>query len=257
LLGLDDKIAALGTGDVLLVVIAVAVLLGLRHATDPDHLTAVSTLIACGDERSGRRAGSLGLSWGLGHATTLIAFGLPIVLFNGYLPRALQQGAEVAVGVVIVTLALRLLLRWRRGCFHAHLHQHDRSGHRHLHAHERPRAEAAAPDRHDHAHPQRLGRSPLQAYGIGLVHGMGGSAGIGLLLLAAIPNHVEGLVALVVFAFFTAVSMAIASTSFGFALSRGPVLRRFAAIAPALGVLSLLFGTWYALGALEAVPYYF
>jgi hypothetical protein len=56
---------------------------------------------------------------------------------------------------------------------------------------------------------------------------------------------------------FTAVSMAIASTSFGLVLSRGPVLHRFAALAPALGILSLAFGTWYALGALEAVPYYF
>jgi hypothetical protein len=97
----------------------------------------------------------------------------------------------------------------------------------------------------------------LQGYGIGLIHGMGGSAGVGLLLLAAIPSHVEGLVALVVFAFFTAVSMAIASTGFGLVLSRGPVLRRFAKLAPALGVLSLAFGAWYALGALQAVPYFF
>src|SRR3954466_10233507 len=96
--GLDDKIAALGTGDAFLIVIAVAVLLGLRHATDPDHLTAVSTLIASGEEQSGRRAGILGLSWGLGHATTLVAFGLPIVLFDDYLPDPVQQGAEVMVG---------------------------------------------------------------------------------------------------------------------------------------------------------------
>ena len=254
--GLDDKIAALSTGDAFLLVIAVAILLGLRHATDPDHLTAVSTLIASGDEQSGRRAGILGFSWGLGHATTLIAFGLPIVLFDSYLPEPVQRGAEVAIGVVIVALGVRLLVRWRRGYFHAHLHEHGGSAHRHLHAHERPHGNLPAP-RHDHAHAERLGRTPLQAYGIGLVHGMGGSAGVGLLLLAAIPSHVEGLVALAVFATFTAVSMAIASTSFGFVLSRGPVLRRFVALAPALGILSLAFGAWYALGALEAVPYYF
>jgi hypothetical protein len=103
----------------------------------------------------------------------------------------------------------------------------------------------------------RLGRSPLQAYGIGLLHGIGGSAGVGLLLLAAIPSHVEGALALVVFACFTAVSMAVASTTFGFALSRGPALRGFATVAPALGTLSLAFGAWYALGALGAVPYGF
>lgn len=255
MIGLDDKIAALGTGDAFLIVIAVATLLGLRHAADPDHLTAVSTLIASGEKQNGRRAGVLGLSWGLGHATTLIAFGLPIVLFNGYLPAAVQRTAEVAVGVLIVVLALRLLIRWRRGYFHAHLHQHDGDFHRHLHVHERPPPKRA--DSHKHRHAPSLGRSPTQAYGIGLVHGMGGSAGVGLLLLAAIPSHVEGLVALVVFALFTAVSMAIASTSFGYVLSRGPVLRRFVTAAPALGVVSLAFGVWYALGALNAVPYYF
>lgn len=253
--GLDDKIAALGTGDAFLIIIAVATLLGLRHATDPDHLTAVSTLIASGEERSGRRAGILGLSWGLGHATTLVALGLPIVLFDRYLPAPVERAAEAAVGALIVVLALRLLIRWRQGRFHAHLHAHDGDVHLHPHAHPRPHPEGAGSHRHGHA--GSLGRSPLQAYGIGLLHGIGGSAGVGLLLLAAIPNHVEGLVALVVFATFTAASMAIASTSFGYALSRGPVLRRFVAVAPALGVVSLAFGVWYALGALSAVPYYF
>jgi len=248
--GLDDRIAALGTGDTFLLVIAVAALLGLRHATDPDHLTAVSTLIASGEGQNAKRAGILGLSWGIGHATTLIALGLPIVLFNGYLPERVQEAAEFAVGLLIIALAVRLLVRWRSGRFHAHLHAHGTSSHRHLHSHHLDAA-------HEHAHAKGLGRSPLQAYGIGLIHGVGGSAGVGLLLLAAIPNHVEGIAALVVFAAFTALSMAIASTTFGLALSRGPLLRGFATAAPALGTLSLAFGAWYALGALGAVPYFF
>jgi ABC-type nickel/cobalt efflux system permease component RcnA len=256
LFGLDDKIATLNTGDAFLIVIAVAILLGLRHATDPDHLTAVSTLVASGDDHGAKRAGTLGLSWGLGHASTLFLFGLPIVLFNQYLPHRLQQGAEVAIGLVIIALAARLLVRWRRGYFHSHQHRHAAESHGHLHMHERPHPANDAAG-HDHAHAGTLGRSPLQAYGIGLVHGIGGSAGVGVLLLAAIPDHVEGVVALLLFAIFTAVSMAIASSSFGYALSRGPVLRRFVSLAPVLGVLSLAFGVWYALGALNAVPYYF
>jgi ABC-type nickel/cobalt efflux system permease component RcnA len=248
--GLDGKIASLGTGDALLIVIAVAALLGLRHATDPDHLTAVSTLIAGGERQSARRAGILGLSWGAGHATTLIALGFPIVLFNEYLPKPAQEAAEFGVGLLIIALAVRLLVRWRRGRFHAHLHPHGGDIHRHLHAHDSSAA-------HEHGHEVGLGRSPLQAFGIGLIHGIGGSAGVGLLLLAAIPSHVEGLVALVVFAAFTAISMGIASTTLGLALSRGPVLRGFATVAPALGALSLAFGAWYALGALGAVPYFF
>jgi len=226
--GLDESIAALSTGDVFLVVAGVAVLLGLRHATDPDHLTAVSTLIAGGEGRSARDAGRLGFVWGLGHATTLFVFGLPIVLFNSYLPDAVQRGAEAAIGVLIMALALRLLIRWRRGELHSHEH-------------------GAA----------RRARTPLQAYGIGLMHGMGGSAGVGVLLLAAIPDHAVAVVSLLLFALFTAASMAVASTTFGWTLSRGPVLARFVTVAPALGALSLAFGAWYSLGALNAVPYYF
>jgi High-affinity nickel-transport protein len=223
--GLDDQIANLGAGEAFLVVAIVAILLGLRHATDPDHLTAVSTLVA-GDRADTRGAGRLGLAWGLGHATTLFAFGLPIVLYRSYLPETLQTAAETLIGLVIVALAARLLLRWRES---------RRGADRHLHA----------------------ARSPLQAYGIGLVHGIGGSAGVGVLLLASIPDHVEAVAALGLFAAFTAVSMSLASTSFGWVLSRGAVQRSFVSVAPALGALSLAFGVWYSLGAVQAVPYVF
>lgn len=232
-------------------VLAVALLLGLRHASDPDHLAAVSTLIASEPEEGTRRATRLGLAWGLGHASTLALFGLPIVLFQGYLPDTVQRGAEALVGLVIMLLAARLLARWRLGHFHAHPHRHGDVEHRHLHPHD----EHAA--RHDHAHePEvRLGRSPVQAFGIGMVHGMGGSAGVGVLLLATIPNELEAVAALFVLALGTAVSMAALSSAFGYAITRGPVFRRMLAFAPAMGVLTLAFGGWYALGAVGAVPY--
>jgi cytochrome c biogenesis protein CcdA len=226
--GLDEKIASLGSGEAFVLIALVAVLLGLRHATDPDHLTAVTTLIAGDHAHDHRKARSLGFVWGLGHATTLFAFGLPIVMARSYLPDPVQRGAETAVGILIIGLAVRLLVRWRAGAFR------DGPGHRHSH-----------------------GRTPLQAYGIGLVHGMGGSAGVGVLLLAAIPDRAEAVVALALFAACTAVSMALASSTFGYALTRPPVLRRFATVAPALGALSLTFGVWYSLGALNAVPYLF
>ena len=253
MLGLDERIAAIGSSGSLLVVAVVAVLLGLRHATDPDHLTAVSTLVASDREHGTRRARALGLAWGLGHATTLFAFGLPIVLFDEFLPEPVVQAAEVAIGLVIIALALRLLLRWRGGHFHSHPHEHPGAGrHRHLHGHA-----AEHPDLHEHRHHSPPARTATGAYGIGLVHGMGGSAGVGVLLLAAIPVAATGVLALTLFALCTAISMALASSSLGYALSRGPVARRFGALAPALGTLGLAFGAWYALGALGAVPYYF
>jgi ABC-type nickel/cobalt efflux system permease component RcnA len=235
----------------LALVLAVALGLGLRHASDPDHLAAVSTLIASEPEDGTRRAGRLGLAWGLGHATTLALFGLPIVLFHAYLPDAVQRGAEALVGLMIMVLAARLLVRWRRGHFHAHPHRHGDTEHRHLHPHGHEGA------RHDHAHePEaRLGRSPEQAFGIGLVHGIGGSAGVGVVLLATIPNQAAAVGALMIFALGTAVSMAALSSALGYAITRGPVLRRMLAFAPAMGALTLAFGGWYTLGAVGAVPY--
>ena len=243
--GLDDWVAHFSDGATLLVICAVAVLLGLRHATDPDHLAAVTTLIASGQERTKRAAARLGLIWGLGHGTSLFLFGLPIVLFKAYLPEPVQQGAEASVGVVIVALAIWLLVRWRRGAFHLHAHAHPGGRHMHLHDHSK-----------SHRHSVRT-RSPLQAYGIGLVHGMGGSAGVGILLLAAIHNRGVAVAALALFALFTAVSMSLLSTGFGLTLSSDAARRSFNRLAPALGVGSLLFGIWYALGALTIAPYYF
>jgi len=248
--GLDHSIAQLAGGHTLPVVLAVALLLGLRHATDPDHLAAVSTLIASDPDHGRRQAGRLGLAWGLGHATTLVAFGLPIVLFDSYLPGLLQRAAEFAVGLVIIALAVRLLLSWRRGRFHAHVHRHGATEHRHLHPHGQ-----AAHHAHSHETAPLLGRSPRQAYGIGLVHGMGGSAGVGVLLLAGISNKAEAGAALALFGLAAALSMASLSSGFGYALTRGPVARRLLALAPGLGAVTLVFGLWYALGALNAAPY--
>ena len=246
--GLDEWITQLGNNGIMAFV--VALLLGLRHATDPDHLTAVSTLFL-GDARNGpRRATVLGLAWGLGHATTLFAFGLPVVLFRRYLPDPVQRAAEAAIGLVIVALAIRLLIRWHRGYFHVHPHSHGSVQHAHPHAHEHPHA-AASPLPHVHPHAEGIGRTPLTAFGIGMVHGVGGSAGVGVLLVGAVSSQVQGVLALVVFAGATAVSMALVSTAFGHALARGTVKRRLAELVPILGAASLLFGVWYSLGALR------
>jgi ABC-type nickel/cobalt efflux system permease component RcnA len=256
MLGLDDRIADLGAGGGIVAALIVALLLGLRHATDPDHLTAVTTLMMSEDERGARRAGRLGLAWGAGHGTTLFAVGLPVVLFDRFLPGWLQSGLELAIGGVIVALAVRLLLRWRRGYFHAHPHTHEGVRHAHPHVHEAKPAEPH-PHVHDHAHGPELGRSPAAAFGIGLVHGAGGSAGVGVLLVAAVPGMAQSVAALGVLAVGTAISMATVSAVFGHALARGPLARRFELAAPAFGTVSLLFGVWYALAALDAVPYAF
>jgi ABC-type nickel/cobalt efflux system permease component RcnA len=246
--GFDELIASLGGSGVMTLV--VAALLGLRHATDPDHLTAVSTLFLANERYGPRQATALGLSWGLGHALTLFAFGLPVVLFRQHLPGSLQRAAEAAIGVVIVALAIRLLTRWRRGCFHLHAHSHGSIQHAHPHAHEHSRGAIHAME-HTHPHAERLGRSPVAAFGIGMIHGVGGSAGVGVLLVGAMSGRAEGALALLVFAAGTAASLALVSTVLGYALAYGGFQRRLGELLPVLGALSLLFGVWYSLVALQ------
>jgi ABC-type nickel/cobalt efflux system permease component RcnA len=239
--GLDDRLAAFADGGSIWIVLAVAVLLGLRHATDPDHIAAVSTLVANGRDRAGRRAGELGLAWGLGHGLTLFAFGLPILLLDSYLPERAQQAAETAIAVVIVYLAVRLLVRWRRGAFHEHVHTHGDVDHSHVHV----------------GHSHRHARGRLGAFGIGLVHGMGGSAGVGILLVASIESTALSVASLALLAVFTAVSMTMLSGGFGRALVTRPVAGAFAGVAPVLGTASLAFGVWYATAAWSLAPYPF
>lgn len=244
--GLDEWIATFSDGTSILLVMLVGVLLGLRHAADPDHLAAMTTLIAGTRERATRTAAKMGLAWGLGHGTTIFVFGLPIVIFGRYLPERAQQVAETVVAAVIVYLAVRLLMRWRRGTLHVDLHDHDGIEHAHLHGH----------DRAGHAHGHRQ-RTALGAYGIGLLHGMGGSAGVGILIVAAVDSMVLSVLALVLLAIFTAVSMTILTTGFGRVLVSRPVARAFNGVAPGLGTASLAFGFWYAAAAWSLMPYPF
>lgn len=251
--GLDGWLAELGAGGLSLA-LAVAFLLGLRHATDPDHLAAVSTLVLGAERDRAWRAGVLGLAWGIGHAATLVALGLPLVLLGRNLPDAVRRAAEVGVGILIIILAVRLLRRWRRGHFHSHPHTHGALRHTHPHLHEHG-VEAQHPVAHRHRHLDSLGRSPLSAFGIGLVHGIGGSAGAGLLLVTAAGERGQAAAALLVFAAGTAVSMALVSGAFGYALARRSVARTLSRVVPVFGLLTLLFGIWYALAALQVVPY--
>src|SRR5918996_6359768 len=233
MLGLDDWIAGFSEGASVAVVLLVGVLLGLRHATDPDHVAAMTTLVASGREQAARSAARLGAWWGIGHGITLVLLGIPILLAERFAPERVQQGAETAVAALIIFLALRLLVRWRHGYFDLHAHPHPEREHRHA------------------------VRTPLGALGIGLVHGIGGSAGVGILLLATIPSETVAVASLLLLALFTAVSMAIVTVGFGLTLTARPVARASNALVPALGAASLAFGLWYAAAAWSLLYYPF
>ena len=231
----DEWLTGLFEGAPLLVALGVALVLGLRHASDPDHLVAVTSLVAS-DHADSRRAVTLGAWWGLGHAAMLLAIGLPLIAFKSELPVWLESGAEKAVGVVIGVLAGRVLWKWVRGDYRLDRHRHhprDDGAHRHLHR---------AGEGHDH---QQV-RTPRQAFGIGLLHGLAGTGAVVLLLIAALPTRLEAAAALAVFAPMSIVSMAALTGVFAWVLTRPviePLYRRI--LIPVLGVFGLAFGLWY------------
>ena len=239
--GLDAWLTGLFAGAPLLVALGIAFVLGLRHASDPDHLVAVTSLVAA-DDGGTRSATRLGAWWGLGHAATLVLLGVPLIVFKSALPPWLESGAEKAVGVVIVLLALRVIWKWARGQYRAGRHAHAaaprdvpaQEAHRHL------RSEAEPRHRHHRV------RTPRQAFGIGLLHGLAGTGAVVVLLLAALPTRLEAALSLAVFAPMSVLSMAACTTAFAWVLTRPliePVYR--SVLIPALGLFGLTFGLWY------------
>lgn len=235
----DAWLTGLLDGAPLLVALGVAFLLGLRHASDPDHLVAVTSLIAA-DRSDTRAAARLGAWWGLGHAAMLVLIGLPLILLKSELPAWLEAGAEKAVGVVILALAARVSYKWVRGDYRVAPHSHPVTTsrpdgrHRHLWRRRHP----------DHAHAKA--RTPRQAFGIGVLHGLAGTGAVVLLLIAALPTQVEAAAALAVFAPMSVVSMAGCTGVFAWILTRPviePVYRTV--LIPTLGLFGLMFGLWY------------
>lgn len=245
----DAWLTGLFSGASLLVALGIALVLGLRHASDPDHLVAVTSLVAAdgGDRRAATR---LGVWWGIGHAGTLLVIGLPLIFLKSELPAWLESGAEKAVGVVILVLAARVMFKWMKGDYRAGAHEH-----RPVHHHHQPDAPAddAGHTRRRHlrrgtgGHVHRHIRTPQQALGIGMLHGLAGTGAVVLLLIAALPSQFEAAAALALFAPMSVLSMAVCTSLFAWVLTRPivePVYR--AVLIPALGLFALSFGAWYA-----------
>ena len=230
---LDSLLTGLFDGAPLLVALGVAFLLGLRHASDPDHLVAVTSLVAAEDGDT-RKAARLGAWWGVGHAAALLAIGVPLIAFKTELPAWLESGAEKAIGAVILVLAARVIYKWARGDYRATAHAHE-GGHgkrRHL--------------RRDSTHGHTKVRTRGQALSIGLLHGLAGTGAVVLLLIAALPSRLEAGAALAIFAPMSILSMAALTAAFAWVLTRPmiePVYRTV--LIPALGTFGVMFGVWY------------
>jgi high-affinity nickel-transport protein len=205
-----------------LTAIALGLLLGLRHAADPDHVLAVSAIVA--RHRHPRAAAWVGLAWGLGHGATAVLAGGAIVALGLAVPEGLGLAFEGAVGLTLIALGL------------ANLRRAARADARDAHA---PHAGAAP-----------AGRSRLGSFGVGVVHGLAGTAALALLALAAMPTPAAAIAYLAVFALGTTLGMVAVSLGIGgplgWAVAR-PGGRR--AVAFATGALAVAFGGWLVAAA--------
>jgi len=179
-------------------VLAIGGLLGLRHAFEPDHLAAVSTLATRPGGRRLWSAARLGLIWGLGHTVTVGAVAVLVLVLGVQLPARLWPAAELVVAGLLVLLGSMVIWRYVRGRWHMHAHAHTAAApHFHLHSH-------AADPSHGHAHATVDARRSL---GFGVAHGLAGSGAIAALLVAAVPDTMSRVVYFAAFSGGTIVGM--------------------------------------------------
>ena len=204
-------------------------LLGMRHALEPDHLAAVTTLVT--GERNGYRAAFLGICWGLGHTVALIAAGTVLVILRAEMPVRIADAFEFCVALMLIGLGLRAIyLAARQGpAGPAHVHHHGHTVHVH---------EGAAS--HIHFGTWTLARRPLL---VGAVHGLAGSGALTALVLTTLPSTAARLTYMVVFGLGSTLGMAALSGLLGWPLARAETHRGLArALSLVVGCVSTTLG---------------
>jgi high-affinity nickel-transport protein len=252
----------------LLSIICVGFFLGMRHATDPDHVIAVTTIVS--RERSPWKAALVGVVWGIGHTATLMVVGGAIILFGLVIPPKLGMSMEFCVALMLVFLGvwnLKSFNRWLIPLFHSgvgghsHPHQHGDYVHAHPHGHgaedhghnEDQTAQARLDSRFEKWHIYRSLRPLL----VGIVHGLAGSAAVALMVLPMIRNPYYAVGYLVVFGVGTIAGMMVITAAIALPFSYtahqpGPLHRR---LCLASGFLSLGFGAFmiYEIGCVQGL----
>lgn len=241
----------------LISILALGFFLGMRHATDPDHVIAVSTIVS--RQRNIKKSALIGIFWGVGHTVTIFVVGAAIILFGLVIPPRLGLSMELSVGLMLVLLGAMNITAFVRSLkdhsihsgdsnvVHSHYHSHGDYVHTHAHAHE--------PEQHMHSLEQTpvawldrtLGKSglyqPLRPLLIGIVHGLAGSAAVALLVLATIRNPYWAMAYLLVFGVGTIAGMMLITLSIASAFRLVGKNTRFSRhLALASGLISLVFG---------------
>jgi len=243
-------------------ILAVGFFLGMRHATDPDHVIAVTTIVS--NQRNRARAALIGAFWGVGHTVTIFVVGAAIILFNLVIPVRVGLSMELSVAVMLIILGLMNVSGFLRSIpngpvltpagdevetlVHSHSHSHGSHTHSHPHVHLAEEHSHAPVDWMD----RTFGRTGLYQYlrpfVVGVVHGLAGSAAVALLVLTTIRNYHWAIAYLLIFGVGTIagmmlITMSIASAFVMVGKGRENFSRR---LAFASGLLSLGFGLFVA-----------
>jgi hypothetical protein len=207
-------------------------LLGMRHALEPDHLAAVSTLVS--QERNGFRAAWLGVCWGIGHTLALVVVAVALIVLRAELPAAAANLFELLVAAMLIALGVRaIVIASRQGGAGAHRHGHGFAVHTHGGA------------AHVHIGGWTLARRPLI---IGAVHGLAGSGALTALVLATLPTTTARLTYMALFGVGSTLGMAVVSGLLGWPLARLGANQSVArAVSLTVGCVSTLLGVWWGL----------
>ena len=242
--------------------LGLGLLLGLKHATEVDHIVAVSTIVS--EHGSVLRSALVGALWGVGHTLSLVIVGAVVLVLRVAIPEFVSNWLEFGVALMITGLGAGAIFRAlrRRAGAHAHRHGHDDDvSHVHVHFHERGTAGHARHPVPAPAHTHAISRVGLKPLLVGAMHGLAGSAALTLLVLTQIESAALGLLYLGVFGLGSVLGMLLMSGLIGvpFALAaRRPSAAHYGFQAGA-GALGVAFGLWYAYqtgvaGSLWGVP---
>ena len=218
---------------------------GLKHATEVDHVVAVSTIVS--EHRDILRSALVGGLWGVGHTASLIVTGTIVLALRIAIPDGVSNWLEFCVALMIIGLGASALTRAlrRRTDVHIHQHSHDRVSHVHIHFHERGAAHTVEKVA---SHPHAISRIGFKPLLVGAMHGLAGSAALTLLVLTQIESTALGLLYLAVFGLGSILGMLLMSGLIGlpFALSARRLSGVNYGLQTVAGALSIAFGLWYA-----------
>jgi len=223
-------------------------LLGLRHALEADHVLAVASLSEAGSSADAIRQGVV---WGVGHTTTLLLVGGTILFFDILLTERVGQILEFAVGIMLVILGVDLFRKMVSRRIHLHAHKHaDGVNHIHFHAHS-PAGHAGA-HAHHHVH---VGKFPVRALLVGLMHGLAGSSALLLLTLKTVQSPTEGVLYILLFGLGSIISMGLLSVALAIPLrmSLKKVAWLYGGLQGVIATATVLFGVYiiYSIGVVD------